>query len=428
MRVPPDQSVTVAATRSSARSRSRSRSRRVTRVRRVPKTNASVRTSDRGQGLSEAEQEPGVALHRDRDVADEHDRRAAAAPGAARPRSGGRRRSPGCAGTWPAGRVRRPCRWSSQRRVRRRRELRHEPVDEARRLAQLGGASCGRSRGGGATSPCAVGVGGDGDDLAAPPRPASSGRPPCAGSSSARSRPSPASASAAAWSSAEPPRRRLAGSVVEAGAWRRQKRSKTSVVGRQVLAAAHEERRAGRLDLVAVAQVAPGAGPGRSRARRPGRRPGRPRAACARRGSRCAAGCRRGPSTAAGNRARRGRWPTRRQSSRRPPVRRRGTAAVAGSRFTWRTSSWYLRSDAERLVDERRRQLLARRAPPAPRPSRASRRCPGPWSGRPRAAAGRRPRPGGPGRSGTSGRRVSHDLVFLAAPSGSRSSGTGSGA
>ena len=45
MRVPPAQSLTVSATRASARSRSRSRSSRVTRVRRVPNTNDSTWTS-----------------------------------------------------------------------------------------------------------------------------------------------------------------------------------------------------------------------------------------------------------------------------------------------------------------------------------------------------------------------------------------------
>ena len=74
IRVPPAQSVTVSATRSSARSRSRSRRSRVTRVSRVPNTNDSVRTADAGQRLAEPEQEPGVALHRARDVADDHER------------------------------------------------------------------------------------------------------------------------------------------------------------------------------------------------------------------------------------------------------------------------------------------------------------------------------------------------------------------
>ena len=92
----------------------------MTRVSRVPNTNASVRTADAGQRLAEPEQDPGVALHRARDVADHHERTAAGGPGAARPSRGRRRRSPGCAGTSPAGRRRRPCRWSSWRRVRRR--------------------------------------------------------------------------------------------------------------------------------------------------------------------------------------------------------------------------------------------------------------------------------------------------------------------
>ena len=76
MRVPPAQSLTVSATRASARSRSLSRSSRVTRVSRVPNTNDSARTSRRGrEGLDEAQQQPRVALHRARDVA-QHDERA----------------------------------------------------------------------------------------------------------------------------------------------------------------------------------------------------------------------------------------------------------------------------------------------------------------------------------------------------------------
>ena len=43
IRVPPDQSLTAAAARASARSESRPRSSRVTRVSRVPNTNASTR-------------------------------------------------------------------------------------------------------------------------------------------------------------------------------------------------------------------------------------------------------------------------------------------------------------------------------------------------------------------------------------------------
>ena len=46
IRVPPAQSLTASETRARARSRSRSRSSRVTRVRRVPNTNDSVRTSE----------------------------------------------------------------------------------------------------------------------------------------------------------------------------------------------------------------------------------------------------------------------------------------------------------------------------------------------------------------------------------------------
>ena len=113
MRVPPAQSLTVSATRASARSRSRSRSSRVTRVSRVPKTNDSVRTSlRRREGLDEAQQQPRMALHGARDVAD-HDERAGLL----------HRAPPDPGQSWPPvprfrrniarGASRRPCEWSS---------------------------------------------------------------------------------------------------------------------------------------------------------------------------------------------------------------------------------------------------------------------------------------------------------------------------
>ncbi len=70
IRVPPAQSVTLSATRARARSRSRSFISRVTRVSRVPNTKDSVLTSMvRAQRLDEPQQQPRVALHRARDVA-----------------------------------------------------------------------------------------------------------------------------------------------------------------------------------------------------------------------------------------------------------------------------------------------------------------------------------------------------------------------
>ncbi len=59
IRVPPDQSLTVSATRVRARSRSRSRSSRVTRVRRVPNTKASVRTADAARAWLKRRSRPG---------------------------------------------------------------------------------------------------------------------------------------------------------------------------------------------------------------------------------------------------------------------------------------------------------------------------------------------------------------------------------
>ena len=86
IRVPPAQSLTESATRASARSRSRSRSSRVTRVSRVPNTNDSVRTSDAAdERLDEAQQQPRVALHRARDVAQDDERARLADLAAARP-------------------------------------------------------------------------------------------------------------------------------------------------------------------------------------------------------------------------------------------------------------------------------------------------------------------------------------------------------
>ena len=73
IRVPPAQSVTLSATRASARSRSRSCISRVTRVRRVPNTNDSVGPRAAGQRLDEPQQQPRVALHRARDVAQDHE-------------------------------------------------------------------------------------------------------------------------------------------------------------------------------------------------------------------------------------------------------------------------------------------------------------------------------------------------------------------
>ena len=153
IRVPPAQSVTASATRASARSRSRSCISRVTRVSRVPNTNDSVRTSFvAGQRLDEPQQQPRVALHRARDVAqdDELARLADLAP-------------PDPLGELAAvarfrrniarGASRRPCGWSSKRRVRRRSRRGSQQVDEPLGVAQLGRRSSGRSRGGAGPRP-----------------------------------------------------------------------------------------------------------------------------------------------------------------------------------------------------------------------------------------------------------------------------------
>ena len=86
-----------------------------------------------------------------------------------------------------------------------------------------------------------------------------------------------------------------------------------------------------------------------------------------------------------------------------------------------------LEDDAERLVDQLRCQLASPRATGAPPPSRASRRCPAPWSGRPRAGDGRSRRPRARGAPAPRGPARARSRT-PSARSGSRSSGTGSGA
>ena len=65
-----------------------------------------------------------------------------------------------------------------------------------------------------------------------------------------------------------------------------------------------------------------------------------------------------------------------------------------------------LEDDAQRLVDDVRRRARRPRATAARPPSRASRRRPGPWSGRRSAAGGRTRRPRGRAGAGASGTRV----------------------
>ena len=153
MRVPPAQSLTESATRASARSRSRSRSSRVTRVSRVPNTNDSVRTSDaadrawtkRSSSREWRSIEPEMSHSttsergsRDRPPPDPRHELAAGAEVAPEHRA---RREP------PAVRVElvaaRPAPL----------EPRHQQVDQPLRLAQLGRASSGRTRGGAGPRP-----------------------------------------------------------------------------------------------------------------------------------------------------------------------------------------------------------------------------------------------------------------------------------
>ena len=198
----------------------------VTRVRRVPKTNASVRTSRPGQRLAEAQQQPGVALHRAADVADQDDRRAAAARAAPQPRRPGRRPWPGCAGTsargaqQPPAAVRAPSGASGASR-----SCGTMRSMSALRLAQLGGghavevAVAQRLAG-------AVGVGRDGERPRRRPRRRSSAtasRSPGSGRSTGLR---PCWVGAASLAIVAISARRLAAGGAD-GPWRRQNRSKT---------------------------------------------------------------------------------------------------------------------------------------------------------------------------------------------------------
>ena len=181
------------------------------------------------------------------------------------------------------------------------------------------------------------------------------------------------------------------------------------LVRRQVLAAPHEQRGAGRLDLVADARGRRARAPGRSRAPRPDRPPGRPRGACARRGSRCAGRRRRGPAARAGRGARR-----RGHRAFRPAQRWAAPVATSWALLprTWRTSSWYLSrapsvsstsagvsSSAPSAMSAAAQSSVS--AMPGTLVRSVSRSC---WTN----ATTWRARP-----SGTPGRRVAHDLVLL---------------
>ena len=138
MRVPPDQSETVAETRARPASGSRPASSRVTRVRWVPKTNVSARTPlVRRSAIAKRIEQARVALHGAADVADEDDV----------PRPGRRTAPEPLDEVAPAWRLRRsmrrastlrPFRCTSLRRVRRRSSTGLHLVDEAFRIPHLG--------------------------------------------------------------------------------------------------------------------------------------------------------------------------------------------------------------------------------------------------------------------------------------------------
>ena len=120
IRVPPAQSLTASDTRASARSRSRSLSSRVTRVSRVPNTNDSVRTSE----AADSAWTNRSSSREWRSIEPEMSHRTTSERGSRI----GRRQTQ--SSSWPPvprlrrniarGASRRPCEWSSYRRVRRR--------------------------------------------------------------------------------------------------------------------------------------------------------------------------------------------------------------------------------------------------------------------------------------------------------------------
>ena len=165
------------------------------------------------------------------------------------------------------------------------------------------------------------------------------------------------------------------------------------VVDRPVVAPPDEDRRAGGPDLLAVADVDEGQAAGEVDRRAEVDR-GRPPAAPARtRPPRRAAGGRRprhptAPGRSAGSCMARPRCGSAPRGGLGQVLRGRVAADLADVLLV-------LEDDAERLVDELRRQLAGAERRAAQRPSRASRRCPAPWSGRPRAGDGRSRRPRG---------------------------------
>ena len=200
------------------------------------------------------------------------------------------------------------------------------------------------------------------------------------------------------------------------------------VVHRPVVAAANEDRGAGGRHLLAIGDVDERQRPGEvdrgaevDRQVRRAQRTVRSRPLLA-------AGAARRPRARTGS----GRWRDRSRVSARSGGRSaagRGLGQVATGPVAADLADvlLVLEDDAERLVDELRRQLA--------RPERQERRRPverlgdarAPWSGRPRAVDGRNRRPrarGAPGASGTGPGRSR----IPSARSGSRSSGTGSGA
>ena len=305
-----------------------------------------------------------------------------------------------------------------------------EQVDEPLGVAQLGRASSGRSRGGAAARRAEYASG----EIVTPSISPSSSlsdatwTPIVASSDIVASRPSPASSAAAGLAllvalgvghqALEPrPGQLPAAAPPEPG--------EHPVVDLAVVAPPDEQRGARGADHAPVADVDERQRPGEvDRRRHVDRRARRPAAPA--RSPTASASSRRPSMTSPVGRDGQGARPARRLIG--YGLRGRLGEVLAGDRAADLPDVLLvLEDDAERLVDDLGRQLRAPRATAARPPSRASRRRPAPWSGPRRAAGGRSRRPRGraaPARRGRAWRRSRTPWP----PSGSRSSGTGSGA
>ena len=317
-------------------------------------------------------------------------------------------------------------------------EPRDEQVDEPLGLAQLGAASSGRTRGGAGPRPASrrrarrrrPSIGGLVVVLVAA-RPGSGCRARRAASRRrsraglrrrrarrllVRRRRRPARASSSGWNSSGQARAAPPPPAVEG-----------RVVDRPIVAAPDEDRRAGRPDLLAIADVDEGQGAGEvdrgAEVDRQPRRPQRPPEPD--RLAEQAPPVDLGPARRADDRRGRSRGGHRVGSAaaRRP---RRGSVASPSPR-TWRMSSSYLRTTPSVSSTTSGRELAGAERQERGRPVERLGDARAPWSGRPRAGGGRSRRPRG--RAARAPRAPGRGRSRTpSGPSGSRSSGRGSGA